>query len=122
MALSDPLGYEHTLSALQGLIGRPVTVFIGGAAAEPGLIAYSAGTLQSAAPDERLEELYRTRSLGEALHFRIAAKDGAARLVFVLFERFFGQGLWSGQTLVITQRPREAAGDASIAIWLRLED
>jgi hypothetical protein len=73
-------------------------------------------------PDSGFDALYASRDPGEALHFIVAGEDAVARFVFVLFERFFGQGLWVGESLVVTQRPPDGAEAAAIAIWIRPED
>jgi hypothetical protein len=66
-----------------------VTVFIGGADREPGIVAYGSGILESAAPDAAFDALYPYLVPGEALHFQVVDEAGARRFAFVLWERFF---------------------------------
>jgi hypothetical protein len=135
--MPETLTFEQTLSTLQGLLGRRVTVYVGGAAGQPGIAAYTSGILGSAKPDEGFDELLRlhpTRGVpasgaGEVLHFRVEGNNGDPRSFFVLYELFFFQTIRLGESLIaITQReapePSEQVGlpAPGVAITLRIDD
>jgi len=124
---ADSPTFEEALLTLQGLLGRRVMVYIGGASGNPGIAAYAAGVLASAADDEGFDELVKQSPAagvgGEALHFRVDDEEGSPRLVFVVWQRFFFQALWLADNLLaITQRDLSDEGNLGVAITLRIDD
>jgi hypothetical protein len=94
------LGYEQTLEALLGLIGRPVLVLFSGADGSPFISAIVSGRLDRGELDERLQEvlLRADDTAVETLFFHV----GSRQTGFVIRPDEFERGFWrsDGQLVV----------------------
>jgi hypothetical protein len=96
---SSALGYEETLEALLGLIGRHVLVLFSGATGMPFVSGIVSGRLDRGEPDERLQELLLRDDLAEVetLFFHV----GSRQTGFVMRPDEFTCGFSSGDQLTI---------------------
>ena len=89
------LGYEQTLEALLGLIGRPVLVLFSGADGPPFISGIVSGRLDRGELDERLQEvlLRADDSEVETLFFHVGSRQNG----FVVRPDEFERGFWQQQ-------------------------
>jgi hypothetical protein len=89
---SSRLGYEETLNALLGLIGRQVLVLFSGADGSPFIAGIVSGRLERGEPDERLQEvLLRSEEQEvETIFFHVGSRQSG----FVIRPDEFDQGFW----------------------------
>ena len=89
---STALGYEETLNALLGLIGRQVLVLFSGAAGNPFIAGILSGRLDRGEPDERLQAilLRSEESEVETIFFHVGSRQSG----FVLRPDEFDHGFW----------------------------
>jgi hypothetical protein len=87
------LGYEQTLEALLGLIGRPVLVLFSGTNGSPFISGIVSGRLDRGELDERLQEvlLRADHSEVETLFFHIGSRQNGFVVRPDEFERAFWQ-------------------------------
>ena len=94
------LGYEQTLDALLGLIGRPVLVFFSGANGAPFISGIISGRLDRGELDERLQEvlLRGDDTAVETLFFHVGSRQNG----FVVRPDEFERAFWrsDGQLVV----------------------
>jgi hypothetical protein len=89
---STSLGYEETLNALLGLIGRQVLVLFSGADGSPFIAGIVSGRLDRGEPDERLQEVL-LRDEGqevETIFFHVGSRQSG----FVIRPDEFNHGFW----------------------------
>jgi hypothetical protein len=89
---STNLGYEETLNALLGLIGRQVLVLFSGADGSPFIAGIVSGRLDRGEPDERLQEVL-LRDEGqevETIFFHVGSRQSG----FVIRPDEFNHGFW----------------------------
>jgi hypothetical protein len=94
------LGYEQTLEALLGLIGRPVLVLFSGADGSPFIGGIIAGRLDRGELDPRLQEvlLRADDAAVETLFFHVGSRQNG----FVIRPDEFERGYWqSDEQLVV---------------------
>lgn len=93
------LGYEQTLEALLGLIGRPVLVLFSGAAGSPFIAGAVSGRLDRGELDERLQEvlLRADDAAVETLFFHVGSRQNG----FVLRPDEFVRGFWRGERQLV---------------------
>jgi hypothetical protein len=86
------LGYEGTLTALLGLVGRQVLVLFSGAEGTPFIAGIVSGRLDRGEPDERLQEvlLRADDSAVETLFFHVGSRQSG----FVIRPDEFDYGFW----------------------------
>jgi hypothetical protein len=97
---TSELGYEQTLEALLGLIGRPVLVLFSGADGLPFISGVISGRLDRGELDERLQEvlLRADENAVETLFFHIGSRQNG----FVIRPDDFERGFWrSDDQLVV---------------------
>lgn len=89
---SPTLGYEETLNALLGLIGRHVLVLFSGSDGSPFIAGLVSGRLERGEPDERLREvlLRSEREEIETIFFHVGSRQSG----FVIRPDEFEQGFW----------------------------
>ena len=89
---STTLGYEETLNALLGLVGRQVLVLFSGANGSPFIAGVLSGRLDRGEPDERLRAvLLRSDELEvETIFFHVGSRQSG----FVLRPDEFDHGFW----------------------------
>jgi hypothetical protein len=89
---STKLGYEETLNALLGLIGRQVLVLFSGADGSPFIAGIVSGRLDRGEPDERLQEvLLRSEEREvETIFFHVGSRQSG----FVIRPDEFNHGFW----------------------------
>lgn len=89
---STKLGYEETLNALLGLIGRPVLVLFSAADGSPFIAGIVSGRLERGEPDERLREvLLRSEEREvETIFFHVGSRETG----FVIRPDEFNHGFW----------------------------
>lgn len=94
------LGYEQTLEALLGLIGRPVLVLFAGTHGSPFISGILSGRLDRGELDERLQEvlLRSDESAVETLFFHVGSRQSG----FVVRPDEFERAFWrsDGQLVV----------------------
>jgi len=94
------LGYEQTLQALLGLIGRPVLVLFSGADGAPFISGVISGRLDRGELDKRLQEvlLRADDETVETLFFHVGSRQAG----FVIRPDEFKRGFWrnDGQLVV----------------------
>ena len=97
---TSELGYEQTLEALLGLIGRPVLVLFSGADGSPFISGIVSGRLDRGELDERLQEvlLRADESAVETLFFHVGSRQNG----FVVRPDEFERAFWrsDGQLVV----------------------
>jgi predicted acylesterase/phospholipase RssA len=88
------LGYEQTLEALLGLVGRPVLVLFSGASGSPFIAGVVAGRLDRGELDARLQEvlLRGDDTKVETLFFHVGTRQSG----FVLRPDEFERGFYAG--------------------------
>ena len=86
------IGYEQTLEALLGLIGRPVLVLFSGVEGSPFIAGIVSGRLDRGEPDERLREvlLRADHTEVETLFFHVGSRQNG----FVVRPDEFERGFW----------------------------
>ena len=86
------LGYEQTLEALLGLVGRPVLVLFSGASGSPFIAGVVSGRLDRGELDARLEEvlLRGDDAKVETFFFHVGSRQSG----FVLRPDEFERGFW----------------------------
>lgn len=96
---STTLGYEETLNALLGLIGRRVLVLFSGADGSPFIAGVVSGRLERGEPDERLREvLLRSEDREvETIFFHVGSRQSG----FVIRPDEFGHGFWRGDRQLV---------------------
>jgi hypothetical protein len=92
IADSPKLGYEETLNALLGMIGRQVLVLFSAADGAPFIAGVVAGRLERGEPDERLREV-RLRSEPQEIE-TIFFHVGSRQTGFVIRPDEFVHGFW----------------------------
>jgi hypothetical protein len=97
---TSELGYEQTLEALLGLIGRPVLVLFSGADGSPFISGIISGRLDRGELDARLQEvlLRADENAVETLFFHVGSRQNG----FVIRPDEFERGFWrsEGQLVV----------------------
>lgn len=98
------LGYEQTLEALLGLIGRPVLVLFSGADGSPFISGIVSGRLDRGELDERLQEvlLRADDSAVETLFFHVGSRQSG----FVVRPDEFERGFWRGDRQLVVHMGR----------------
>jgi hypothetical protein len=98
---SAELGYEETLNALLGLIGRQVLVLFSAVEGAPFIGGVVSGRLERGEPDERLQEiLLRSDDRAvETIFFHV----GSRQCGFVLRPDEFDHGLWRTDSQLVVQ-------------------
>jgi hypothetical protein len=98
---ASELGYEQTLEALLGLIGRPVLVLFSATDGSPFISGVLAGRLDRGELDERLQEvlLRADDSTVETLFFHVGSRQNG----FVLRPDEFERGSWRGDGQLVLQ-------------------
>ena len=93
------LGYEQTLEALLGLIGRPVLVLFSGAVGSPFISGIISGRLDRGELDERLQEvlLRADDSAIETLFFHVGSRQNG----FVVRPDEFERAFWRGDSQLV---------------------
>jgi hypothetical protein len=96
---TSELGYEQTLEALLGLIGRPVLVLFSGADGAPFISGIISGRLDRGEPDERLQEvlLRADPTAIETLFFHVGSRQSG----FVIRPDEFERGYWRGGSQLV---------------------
>ena len=101
---ASELGYEQTLEALLGLIGRPVLVLFSGADGSPFIFGIISGRLDRGEVDERLQEvlLRADEAAIETLFFHVGSRQHG----FVVRPDEFERAFWrsDGQLVVYLGR------------------
>jgi len=95
------LGYEQTLEALLGLIGRPVLVLFSGVDGPPFVAGVVSGRLDRGELDERLQEvlLRADDSAVETLFFHVGSRQAG----FVVRPDEFERGFWHSDDQLVIQ-------------------
>lgn len=111
---SSRLGYEETLNALLGLIGRQVLVLFSGAEGSPFIAGVVSGRLDRGEPDERLQEvLLRSEEQEvETIFFHV----GSRQTGFVIRPDEFVQGFWRSERQLVAH-----LGSLAVTVLLRGE-
>ena len=99
--LGEPveLGYEQTLEALLGLIGRPVLVLFSGADGSPFIAGIISGRLDRGELDERLQEvlLRADDTAVETLFFHVGSRQNG----FVVRPDEFERAFWRDDSQLV---------------------
>ncbi|HZU20929.1 MAG TPA: hypothetical protein VE982_06895 [Gaiellaceae bacterium] len=108
------LGYEQTLEALLGLIGRPVLVLFSGAEGPPFIAGVVSGRLDRGELDERLQEvlLRADDTAVETLFFHVGSRQNG----FVIRPDEFERGFWRSDEQLVVQ-----LGGSSVTVVVRGE-
>jgi len=108
------LGYEDTLNALLGLIGRQVLVLFSGADGSPFIAGIVAGRLERGEPDERLQEvLLRSEEQEvETIFFHVGSRQSG----FVIRPDEFDHGFWRSERQLVAH-----IGNVAVSVLLRGE-
>lgn len=95
------LGYEQTLEALLGLIGRPVLVLFAGTHGAPFISGVLSGRLDRGELDERLQEvLLRADDIAiETLFFHVGSRQNG----FVVRPDEFERAFWRSDSQLVVQ-------------------
>jgi hypothetical protein len=95
------LGFEQTLEALLGLVGRPVLVLFSGADGSPFISGIVSGRLDRGELDPRLQEvlLRGDDAKVETLFFHVGSRQSG----FVLRPDEFERGFWQGEGQLVVQ-------------------
>lgn len=98
---SQKLGYEETLNALLGLIGRQVLVVFSGVDDSPFIAGLISGRLERGEPDERLREvlLRSEQEEIETIFFHVGSRQSG----FVIRPDEFDQGFWRTDRQLVAQ-------------------
>jgi len=98
------LGYEQTLEALLGLIGRPVLVLFSGTDESPFIAGVMSGRLDRGELDERLQEvlLRDDGATVETLFFHVGSRQGG----FVVRPDEFERAFWRSDNQLVVQLGR----------------
>ena len=93
------LGYEQTLEALLGLIGRPVLVLFSGADGSPFISGIISGRLDRGELDERLQEvlLRADKTAVETLFFHVGSRENG----FVVRPDEFERAFWRSDAQLV---------------------
>ena len=96
---ASELGYEQTLEALLGLIGRPVLVLFSGGDGSPFISGIISGRLDRGEPDERLQEVLLRADAGaiETLFFHVGSRQNG----FVIRPDEFERGYWRSDSQLV---------------------
>jgi hypothetical protein len=96
---STLLGYEETLNALLGLIGRQVLVLFSGIDGSPFIAGIVAGRLERGEPDERLREvlLRSEEEEVETIFFHVGSRQSG----FVIRPDEFDHGFWRSERQLV---------------------
>jgi hypothetical protein len=96
---STLLGYEETLNALLGLIGRQVLVLFSGIDGSPFIAGIVAGRLDRGEPDERLREvlLRSEEEEVETIFFHVGSRQSG----FVIRPDEFDHGFWRSERQLV---------------------
>ena len=108
------LGYEQTLEALLGLVGRPVLVLFSGEGSSPFIAGVLSGRLERGELDARLQEvlLRGDDAAVETLFFHVGSRQSG----FVLRPDEFERGFWQGDGQLIVH-----LGSCAISVLARGE-
>jgi hypothetical protein len=108
------LGYEQTLEALLGLVGRPVLVLFSGADRSPFIVGVVAGRLDRGELDERLHEVLPggAETKVETLFFHVGSRQSG----FVIRPDDFVRGFWRGEGHLVVQ-----VGSCAVSVLARGE-
>ncbi len=111
---STKLGYEETLNALLGLIGRPVLVLFSGADGSPFIAGIVSGRLERGEPDVRLREvLLRSEEEEiETIFFHVGSRQSG----FVIRPDEFDHGFWRTDRHLVAR-----LGEVAISVLLQGE-
>lgn len=95
------LGYEQTLEALLGLVGRPVLVLFSGVDGSPYIAGVQSGRLDRGELDARLQEvlLRGDDAKVETLFFHVGSRQSG----FVLRPDEFERGFWQDEGQLVVQ-------------------
>ena len=98
---SSQLGYEQTLEALLGLIGRSVLVLFSGAESSPFICGVLSGRLDRGELDERLQEVLLRADVSavETLFFHVGSRQNG----FVVRPDEFKRGFWRSDGQLVVQ-------------------
>ena len=101
---ASELGYEQTLEALLGLIGRPVLVLFSGADRSPFIAGIISGRLDRGELDERLQEvlLRADATAVETLFFHVGSRQNG----FVVRPDEFERGFWRSDDQLVVELGR----------------
>ena len=108
------LGYEQTLEALLGLVGRPVLVLFSGADRAPFIVGVVAGRLDRGEFDERLQQVLPSGDGAkvETLFFHVGSRQSG----FVIRPDDFERGFWRGEGHLVVQ-----VGSCAVSVLARGE-
>jgi hypothetical protein len=98
---TSELGYEQTLEALLGLVGRPVLVLFSGADGAPYIAGVLSGRLDRGELDGRLQDVL-LRGDGakvETLFFHVGSRQGG----FVVRPDEFERGFWQREGQLVLE-------------------
>jgi hypothetical protein len=111
---SRKLGYEQTLNALLGLIGRQVLILFSGAAGSPFIAGVVSGRLERGEPDERLREvLLRSEEHEvETIFFHVGSRQNG----FVIRPDEFDHGFWRTDRQLVAH-----LGGVAVSVLMRGE-
>jgi hypothetical protein len=96
---STKLGYEETLNALLGLIGRQVLVLFSGTEGSPFIAGIVSGRLERGEPDVRLQDVLLRSDAREVetIFFHV----GSRQTGFVIRPDEFDHGFWRGDQQLV---------------------
>ncbi|MBV8258380.1 MAG: hypothetical protein JO073_11240 [Actinobacteria bacterium] len=99
LADAEELGYEQTLEALLGLIGRPVLVLFSGTHGSPFISGILSGRLDRGELDERLQEvlLRADDAAVETLFFHVGSRQNG----FVVRPDEFERAFWRSESQLV---------------------
>lgn len=98
---TSELGYEQTLEALLGLVGRPVLVLFSGTGGAPYIAGVLSGRLDRGELDGRLQDVL-LRGDGakvETLFFHVGSRQSG----FVVRPDEFERGFWQGKGQLVVE-------------------
>ena len=101
---TSELGYEQTLEALLGLVGRPVLVLFSGTGGAPYIAGVLSGRLDRGELDGRLQDVL-LRGDGakvETLFFHVGSRQSG----FVIRPDEFVRGFWQGEEQLVVHLGR----------------